>query len=81
MCNFVYRGDKAAEECSNILQQLGLSETDLDDEGTEHWEKKATSEKEPSIEKIPDDTVFDMLGLSQSEIQASGEAWESKTID
>jgi hypothetical protein len=55
----------------------------LEAEGSECWEKKASNEvetrHEESLASLPNDTVFSMLGLSQSDLQGSGEAWESKS--
>jgi hypothetical protein len=63
------------------MQQLGLTASDVGSEETEIWEKKATTEKvvTPIDDAMSSDTVFDLLGLSASDVQSSGEAWESKT--
>jgi hypothetical protein len=83
MFNFVIwnREEKATTECNNILEQLGLTSSELGSEETECWEKKASTEVESAADKsLPTDSnVFSMLGLSESDLQASGEAWESKT--
>lgn len=70
------REERETTESNNILEQLGLTSS----EETECWEKKASTEVESSTDKsLPSENMFNMLGLSASDLQSSGEAWESKT--
>lgn len=77
-CN---REERANTECNVILEQLGLTGADVMTEETECWEKKAsnTASQSKDKESIPTESVFNMLGLSETDIQTTGEAWESKT--
>mmetsp|Transcript_24838 Transcript_24838/g.42047 ORF Transcript_24838/g.42047 Transcript_24838/m.42047 type:complete len:194 (+) Transcript_24838:61-642(+) len=75
------REERANTECNVILEQLGLTGADVMTEETECWEKKAsnTASQSKDKESIPTESVFNMLGLSETDIQTTGEAWESKT--
>lgn len=78
------RVENAVTECKNILEQLGLSSSDLGSEETECWEKKASTAQvdvnKEEEKSLMTDNMFNMLGLSEADMQSSSEAWESKTI-
>lgn len=72
------------------MEQLGFSNADMaaSNDASECWEKKASGEdaqakQDAASATCPvtsDSSVFAMLGLSESDAQSTGEAWESKTI-